>query len=139
MERKIVVDTNVLIGALIGKKYGANRKLIEYCFTGRFRPLINTTLFIEYEDVASREEIVSKSPYSITEVQELFDAFYNVCQWIKIYYLWRPNLPDENDNYLVELAVAGNAEAIVTHNIKDFQNSQLKFPNIQIKLPQEMI
>lgn len=139
MERKIVIDTNVLIGALIGKKYGANRKLIEYCFTRRFRPLINTTLFTEYEDVANREEIVSKSPYSITEVQELFDAFYNVCQWIKIYYLWRPNLPDENDNYLVELAVAGNAEAIVTHNIKDFQNSQLKFPNIQIKLPQEMI
>ena len=29
--------------------------------------------------------------------------------WVRVYYLWRPNLPDEADNHLVELAVAGNA------------------------------
>jgi uncharacterized protein len=46
---------------------------------------------------------------------------------------------DEGDNYLVELAIAGNAEILVTHNIKDFQQSQLKFPQLQIKQPQEII
>ena len=40
---------------------------------------------------------------------------------------------DEGDNYLIELAIAGNAEILVTHNIKDFQQSQLKFPQLQIK------
>ncbi len=101
MRAKIVIDTNVLIGALIGKKYSANRRLIELCFQEKFQPLINNTLFSEYEEVFNRQEIISKSPYSETEANELFDAFLSICQWTKIYYLWRPNLVDENDNYLV--------------------------------------
>ena len=135
----IVVDTNVLIGALIGKQFGADRKLIELCFLKKFQPLINDSLLSEYEDVFSRPEIISKSPYSITESQELLCAFLSTCKWTKIYYSWRPNLKDENDNYLIELAVAGNAKYIVTNNVRDFQRSELKFPQIQIKLPKELI
>lgn len=135
----IVVDTNVLIGALIGKEYGANRKLIELCLLKQFQPLINDTLFCEYEDVFSRPEIITKSPYSISEAQELFCAFLTVCHWTKIYYSWRPNLRDENDNYLIELAIAGNAEFIVTNNTKDFYFSELKFPQLKIKPPKEII
>ena len=139
MRAKIVIDTNVLIGALIGKQYSANRRLIELCFQEKFQPLINNTLFSEYEEVFNRQEIISKSPYSEEEANELFDAFLSICQWTKIYYLWRPNLVDENDNYLVELAVAGNAEIIATHNLKDLKNAELKFPQIQILPPQEVI
>ncbi|VEP12472.1 conserved hypothetical protein [Hyella patelloides LEGE 07179] len=139
MKTKIVIDTNVLIGALIAKQYSANRKLIELCLKKEFYPLINNTLFTEYEDVISRKEILDKSIYTESEINELLDALLSICQWVKIYYLWRPNLQDEKDNYLVELAVAGNAKFIVTHNVKDFQRSQLKFPKIQIKKPQEII
>jgi len=139
MKPRIVIDTNVLIGALIGKKYSANRKLIKLCLKQEFTPLINKTLFTEYEDVISRKEIADKSIYTESEINEFLDALLSVCHWIKIYYLWRPNLRDEKDNYLVELAVAGNAQFIVTHNVKDFQQSQLKFPQIQIKKPQEII
>ena len=96
-------------------------------------------MFGEYEDVFNRQEIISKSPYSEAEANELFDAFLSICRWTKIYYLWRPNLVDESDNYLVELAVAGNAEMIVTHNIKDLKRAELKFPQIQIWQPQEVI
>lgn len=135
----IVVDTNVLIGALIGKEYGVNRKLIELCLLRQFQPLINDTLFCEYEDVFSRPEIIARSPYSISEAQELFCAFLTVCHWTKIYYSWRPNLRDENDNYLIELAIAGNAGFIVTNNTKDFYFNELKFPQIKIKLPKEII
>ena len=77
--------------------------------------------------------------FTKSEINDFFDAFLSICQWVKIYYLWRPNLRDEKDNYLVELAVAGNADVIVTHNIKDFQQSRLQFPQIQIKRPQELI
>ena len=48
------------------------------------------------------------------------------------YYLWRPNLPDEADNHLIELAVAGGASHIVTGNLKDFRNAQLSFPHLHI-------
>ena len=139
MQTKIVIDTNVLIGALIGKMYRANRELIELCFQKQFQPLINSTLFTKYESIISREEIISKSPYSDREINELFDAFFGICQPIKMYFLSQSYLMAENDNYLVELAVAGNAKAIVTHNTKDFQQSQLRFPEIKIEQPEEII
>ncbi|MDZ8054893.1 MAG: PIN domain-containing protein [Aulosira sp. ZfuCHP01] len=63
-----------------------------------------------------------------------FCCFLNI-----IYYLWRPNLKDEADNHLIELAVAGNAQIIATHNVKDFQNSELLFPNLSILKPEEII
>ena len=43
------------------------------------------------------------------------------------------------DNFLIELAVAGNADFLVTNNIKDFKNMQLKFPGIQIVTPEQLL
>ncbi|MGL5834225.1 MAG: putative toxin-antitoxin system toxin component, PIN family [Waterburya sp.] len=139
MSIRIVIDTNVLVGALIGQEYGANRKLLELCFSREFQPLINYTLFAEYEDLINRPSIHKLCNRSPEEINILFDGLLSVCELVKIYYLWRPNLVDEGDNYLVELAIAGNAEILVTHNIKDFQQSQLKFPQLQIKQPKEII
>lgn len=52
---------------------------------------------------------------------------------------WRPNLPDEADNHVVELAVAGGAEAIVTHNTRDFARTELRFPGLRVVTPGELI
>jgi uncharacterized protein len=139
MTIRIVIDTNVLVGALVGQDRSANRKLLELCLKGEFKPLISYTLFSEYEDLINRASILELCKRSPEEINILFDGLLGVCELIKIYYLWRPNLIDEDDNYLVELAIAGNAEVLVTHNIKDFKRSQLKFPQLQIKQPQEII
>lgn len=139
MSIRIVIDTNVLIGALIGKEYGANRKLLELCLKREFQPLISYTLFSEYEALINRPSIIELCQRSEEEINILFDGFLGICELVKIYYLWRPNLVDEDDNYLVELAIAGNAEILVTHNIKDFSSSQLRFPQLQIKQPKEVI
>ena len=156
MTIRIVIDTNVLVGALIGKEYGANRKLLELCLKGKYKPLINYALFAEYEDLINRPSIQELCKRSPEEINILFDGFLSVCELVQIYYLWRPNLIDEDDNYLVEIAIAGNAKILVTHNIKDFQRShprqslqrreppqravsQLKFPYLQINQPQEVI
>ena len=72
---RIVVDTNVLIGALIGKEYSANRRIIELCLKGEFQPLINYALFAEYEDVINRKDILSKCQRSSEEINILFDGF----------------------------------------------------------------
>jgi len=56
-----------------------------------------------------------------------------------VYYLWRPNLPDESDNHLIELAVAGGAEVIVTHNQRDFGRTELRFPGLRVLTPSELI
>ncbi len=52
---------------------------------------------------------------------------------------WRPNLRDEANNHLMELAVAGGAEMIITANKKDFRNSELNFPSIKILNPAEFL
>jgi predicted nucleic acid-binding protein len=38
-----------------------------------------------------------------------------------IYFLWRPTLPDANDELILELAVSAHCEYIVTHNLADFK------------------
>ena len=55
-----------------------------------------------------------------------------------IYYTWRPNLTDEGDNFLVELAVASGSRAIITYNLKDFSNAQLVFDHA-ITTPENFI
>lgn len=57
----------------------------------------------------------------------------------EIYYAWRPNLPDEADNHLIELAIAGGATDIVTRNIKDLAKGELRFPQIRILLPKQCL
>jgi predicted nucleic acid-binding protein len=55
------------------------------------------------------------------------------------YGLWRPNLRDEGDNHVIELAVAGGAEAIITRNTRDFRFAELRFPSIQILTPESLL
>lgn len=138
MAIKIVVDTSVFISALIGST-GSSRELIRRCLKGEYQPLMGNALLLEYESVMQRKEIISQCSLTNTEIYTLLVSFINVSQWISIYYLWRPNLKDEADNHLIELAVAGNAQIIVTKNVKDFQNAELVFPNLSILRPEEII
>lgn len=62
-----------------------------------------------------------------------------MCDWVTVHYLWRPNLPDEGDNHVLELAVAGDAQAIVTQNVRDFRRAELRFPGIEILTPAEFL
>jgi len=135
---KIVVDTSVFISALIGVR-GPSREIIRRCLTDEHKPLISNTLFQELEDVSARTRIRKKCPLSTTEIQDLLNAFYSVCEWVPIYYLWRPNIADEGDNFLIELALAGNATHIITNNISDLTNSELSFPELTILKPEQML
>lgn len=138
MSNKIVIDTSVLVSALIGKR-GASREVLRICLLGEYKPLISNALFTEYEDLISRERIKKSCPLTDKEVRELVNALYSVAKWIPVYFLWRPNLPDENDNFLIELAVAGNATKIVTNNVKDLAGAELKFESLDIVTPQQIL
>ena len=130
---RIVVDTNVLVGACLGT--GAANAVIAACLKGRCVPLIGNALFNEYEDVFARGDLFKKCKLNRSDRDELLDAFFACCEWTRVYYLWRPNLPDEADNHLVELAVAGGADFIVTRNLRHLQDMQLRFPPLRIAAP----
>ncbi len=134
---KIVVDTNVFLGACLGT--GAASAVIAACLNGRCIPLMGNALFNEYEDVIGRKELFGRCRLSPAERIELMDIFFACCQWTRVYYSWRPNLPDEGDNHLVELAVAGGAEYIVTRDLRHLKNMELLFPQIRIAAPESFL
>lgn len=133
----IVVDTNVFVGACLGT--GASSRVVEACLTQRFQPLMGAALLAEYEDVMARAPLFAKSRLTMVERSELLDIFLATCRWTRIYYGWRPNLRDEGDNHLVELAVAGGASHIVTHNLRDLKDMELKFPGLAIATPTQLL
>lgn len=114
---------------------GTNREVLRLCLRKQVRPIIGEPLFLEYEEVLARSRLMARSPLNEVERRTLLEAFLSVCEWINIYFGWRPNLPDENDNHLIELAVAGGADFIVTNNIADFTRGELLFPQIQVVRP----
>ena len=116
-----------------------SRGVVKRCLAGQYQPLIGAALFMEYEDVMGRSELFARSPLTEGERQEVFNGFLAVCQWKEVYFAWRPNLPDEADNHLVELAVAGRAAAVVTRNVRDFAKGELRFPGIRILTPEQCL
>ena len=134
----LVIDTNVLVAAC-RKDGGPSRAVVKRCLTGQYRPLIGTALFLEYEDVMARPQLFAGSRLTEAERQAVFRGFLAVCRWTEVYFAWRPNLPDEGDNHLMELAVAGRARAVVTRNVKDLAVGELRFPAVRILTPEQCL
>lgn len=133
----IVVDTNVFVGACLG--VGASNAVVAACLRGEHTPLMGTALLTEYEDVLGREALFQNCRLNDAERAELVEIFLATCHWTRIYFGWRPNLPDEGDNHLVELAVAGGASRIVTRNLRDLGGRELKFPELVAVTPEQFL
>ena len=132
-----VVDTNVFVGACLGQ--GPSAAVVAACLQGKCTPLMAAALLAEYEDVLGRAGLFVKSRLKGAEREELLDVFLAHCRWTRIYFGWRPNLRDEGDNHLVELAVAGGAESIVTHNLRDLAAHELTFGGLGTVTPAQLL
>jgi predicted nucleic acid-binding protein len=109
MSVKIVVDTNVFIGAILSSQL-LNRELIRRCLLGEYQPMMSNALYLKYESAIEREEIISKCQLDKSKVNELLDGFLSVSPWVYIYYSWRPNLRDEGDNHVIDIEIAPTSE-----------------------------
>jgi len=134
MKPRVVIDTNVLVAALKSAG-GASRAVLRLCLQRQCQPLVGQKLLAEYEAVMSRPDLFQDSPLSPEERGELLDALISVAEWIAVFFLWRPNLPDEGDNHLIELAVAGAATKLITHNRRDIERGELRFPQLEVMTP----
>ena len=67
------------------------------------------------------------------------DGFAQVCKPVDARYLWRPNLKDEADNHLIELAIAANAKYIITNNVADFATAELKHLGYEVITPEQLL
>jgi uncharacterized protein len=134
---RIVADTNVLISACIGQ--GPASKVIEACLTGRLAPMLSLALFLEYEDVINRTTPFRRARFDLHQRNDMLDALFSRCTLVDIHYRWRPNLRDEADNHLIELAIAGNARYLVTSNIRDLSGGDLRFDRIEVIEPIRLV
>lgn len=126
----IVIDTNMVIAALRSKK-GASYKLLSLVGTERFISHVSVALILEYEDVIQRHRV--ELGFSQDDVSDFIDSLCAVAKHHEVYFLWRPSLPDANDELILELAVAARCESIVTYNVSDFKGIE-KF-GIQVMTP----
>jgi putative PIN family toxin of toxin-antitoxin system len=133
---RIVLDTNVFVAAMRSEG-GASRAVLRAALTGRCRPIFGTTLWLEYEDVLGRPLWTGAT--SPGERSEILAALASVAEWVSVHYGWRPNLRDAGDNHLIELAIAGNADAIVTHNVRDLGAGELVWKQLRIWTPAQCL
>ena len=78
---------------------------------------------MELQDVLTRPDILSATS-SMRDIHDFLRDFAAICHLQDIYFLWRPFLPDPEDDFLLELAFAANAMYIVTHNVTDFRSCE---------------
>lgn len=114
---QIIIDTNVIVSASKSQR-GASAKLLSLLGLGLFDVHISIPLVLEYEAVFLRKRL--NLGLSSDEVAQYIDAFCALSIPHQIYFRWRPFLRDLNDDFLLELAIAGNCEFIVTYNLRDF-------------------
>jgi putative PIN family toxin of toxin-antitoxin system len=131
---QIVIDTNVLIAGL-QSQFGASFRLLELMGTGKFEFSLSVPLALEYEAIAKR--LHKQLALSISDIDDILDYIFSVAITRKIHYLWRPQLKDQNDDMILELAVNAQAEIIVTHNTKDFVGAEMF--GIDILKPREFL
>jgi len=132
MKPKIIIDTNVVFSALRSLN-GASNKLMALVGTKKFRPCVSVPLILEYEEVLLR----SSERFGKARIEQYLDYICYASEHIQIHFLWRPFLKDSDDDMLLELAVAAEADYIVTYNIDDFQGIQ-KF-KVEAIRPQQFL
>lgn len=138
--KTIVIDTNVFVSALRtdASASTAARNLLRAVFRGKINPIFGNALWHEYRELLTRSDVWTDKTTE-SERQKMLAALAAVSRWVTVYYGWRPNLSDEGDNHLIELAIAGNADAIVTYNKKDLLHGQLQWPHLRILNPAECL
>ncbi len=131
---RIVIDTNILVAALRSRT-GASFKLLSLIDRGKFVLCISVPMVLEYEAASKKHAKTLGLAYS--DIDDIIDYICLVAEHHKVYYLWRPMLKDPNDDMVLELAVSGKAESIITYNKGDFKGAE-RF-GIRILSPKDLL
>jgi putative PIN family toxin of toxin-antitoxin system len=134
---RLVLDTSVIVSAF-RSKHGASYRLMELFDENRFRLVATPTLFKEYETVLSRPEHTEVHRLSSHELEESLKDIASRLQPVKVYFQWRPQLRDTDDELVLEAAINGLADVLVTHNVRDFLPAATNF-GIEVMTPGRII
>ena len=123
---RFVLDTNVVVAGLRSPS-GASAALVDRALGGRFTLLLSVALALEYEAICRDPAQRIVSGLSEAEVSTIVSALCAVCEPVEARFLWRPQLRDPADEMVLETAVNGRADALVTFNRRDFGDAPGQF------------
>lgn len=119
-------------------RHGASNLLLERVAQGVHHPLVTTALFLEYEDVLLRPEHRLVTGMSERGVERALAALAGAAEPVEVHFRWRPQLRDPADELVLEAAVNGRAEALVTHNLRRFETAAKRF-QLRVLTPQQCL
>lgn len=131
---QVVMDSNVFISALRSQR-GASFRMLSLVGAGRFDINLSVPLVLEYEQIARQSRWRNKPAWSY--VSNILDYLCDAGRKHKIHFLWRPRERDPKDDMVLEVAVAGQCDCIVTYNKKDF--AEAKSFGVELLTPKEFL
>ena len=134
---RVVLDTDIVVAALRSATGGSNAVLRETA-SGRLLPVATTALFLEYESVLKRPEQRLAHGFEIKEIDRFLGALASACEPVEISFQWRPQLADAGDEMVLEAAINGRADALVTHNVRNFAKGAQRF-GLRVLRPGELL
>ena len=123
---RVILDTDVMVAAF-RSAHGASRRCLLWGLKRRVTPLVSTPLLLEYEAVLTRPEHLSISCASAEDVSLVLDDVAESSDWVRLDYLWRPQLGDVDDEMALATAVNGHAKVLVTFNLADLADAAARF------------
>lgn len=134
---RLVIDSNVVTSAF-RSRLGASFALVELVRRERIRMLATVPLFLEYEGVLKRSEQLAASRLSLADVDTALDALAFLIEPVETHLIWRPQLPDPDDEMVLEAAINGRADALVTYNAAHFRVGAARF-GVRLARPAEIL
>jgi putative PIN family toxin of toxin-antitoxin system len=126
MKYKFLLDTNVLVSGL-SSRLGASFALLEAVAQQRVDFVASPALWLEYESVLKRPEIGKMHGLSSSDVDDFLNGLARLVSPVELHFAWRPQLRDPGDEMVLEAAVNGHVDALVTHNSADFEIAKTRF------------
>jgi predicted nucleic acid-binding protein len=127
----------VLITALRSST-GAAAEAVRLALRGELTTLMDYKLACEYRDVALRAEQLHVSGKSRAETASILDALEAIAEPVFVAFQYRPLSPDANDDMVLDVAINGNADVIVTNNTKHFREAAERF-HLEVLTPAELL
>ena len=134
---RIVADTDVIVAAMRSPG-GASAAILRAARQDEVTLLVSVPLAMEYEATCSEPEHQLAAGLSEQEVGIFLDAILVMAEPVKAHFLWRPQLRDPGDEMVLETAVNGRADVLVTFNVRDFGSVPERF-GIEVMIPREAI
>lgn len=132
---RVVLDTDVVVAAMRSPA-GASAGLVEAALNGRLSLLANVALVLEYEAVCLREDHLQAAGLDAATARAFVDALAALAEPVDSHFVWRPQLRDPSDEMVLEAAVNGRADGIVSFNRRDFGAAPARF-GIALWLPRD--